>query len=189
MIGRQQKPAWTCLMYSNAARPKAYIIMWLMMNQKLSTVDRLVRQGLEVDKTCVLCKKADETTEHLFPQCQFARMLWESLMRMLKHRGSVPMAKDQFQQWCVQHGKAKRSAAQMFKTVITDSIYGLWIERNNRIFEKKSRKEESIVKEIACVSQNSYCQFKDVFELIILAQYRDGVVCFSMKFEATVLVA
>ena len=139
-------------MYSNAARPKAYIIMWLMMNQKLSTVDRLVRWGLEVDKTCVLCKKADETNEHLFLQCQFARKLWESLMRMLKHRGSVPMAWDQFQQWCVQHGKGKRSAAQMFKTVITEGIYGLWIERNNRIFEKKSSKEESIAKEIACVT-------------------------------------
>ena len=40
----------------------------------------------------------------------------------------------------------------MFKTVITEGIYGLWIERNNRIFEKKSRLEESIVKEIACVT-------------------------------------
>ena len=95
----------------------------------------------------MLCKKADETTEHLFPQCQFARMLWESLMRMLKHRGSIPMAWDQFQHWCVQHGKGKRSAAQMFKTVITEGIYGLWIERNNRIIEKKSSKEESIAKE------------------------------------------
>ena len=76
MTGRQQKPAWTCLMYSNAARPKAYIIMWLMMNQKLSTVDRLVRWGLEIEKTCVLCKNVDETKEHLFLQCQFARKLW-----------------------------------------------------------------------------------------------------------------
>ncbi|TMW80230.1 hypothetical protein EJD97_022458, partial [Solanum chilense] len=43
MKGIQQRPAWTCLMYSNAARPKAYITMWIMMNQKLSTVDRLTQ--------------------------------------------------------------------------------------------------------------------------------------------------
>ena len=73
-------------------------------------------------------------------------------MRMLKHRGSVAMAWEQFQQWCVQNGKGKRSTAQMFKTVIIEGIYGLWIERNNRIFEKKSSKEESIAKEIACVT-------------------------------------
>ena len=69
---------------------------------------------------------------------------------MLKHRGSVAMAWEQFQQWRVQHRKGKRSATQRFKTVITEGIYGLWIERNNRIFEKKSRKEESIVTDCLC---------------------------------------
>ena len=54
MKGMQQRPAWTCLMYSNAARPKAYITMWIMMNQKLSTVDRLTQWGIEVNKVCVL---------------------------------------------------------------------------------------------------------------------------------------
>ena len=152
MTRRQPKPAWTCFMYRNAARPKAYNIMWMMMNQKLSTVDRLTRWGLEVDKTCVLCKNADETIEHLFLQCQFARKLWEKVLRMLEHQGTIPMVWEQFQQWFVQNGKGKRATEQVFKTMITEGIYGLWIERNNRIFEKKSRKEESIVKEIACVS-------------------------------------
>ena len=139
-------------MYSNAVRPKAYNIMWMMMNQKLSTVDRLTRWGLEVDKTCVLCKNADETIEHLFLQCQFAGKLWEKVLRMLEHQGTIPIVWEQFQQWCVQNGKGKRATTQVFKTVITEGIYGLWIERNNRIFEKKSSKEESIVKEIACVT-------------------------------------
>ena len=90
--------------------------------------------------------------EHLFLQCQFARKLWEKVLRMLEHQGTIPMVWEQFQQWCVKNGKGKRATAQMFKTLITEGIYGLWIERNNRIFEKKSRKEESIVKEIACVT-------------------------------------
>ena len=36
----------------------------------------------------------------------------------------------------------------MFKTVLTEGIHGLWIERNNRIFVHKSKKEENIAKEI-----------------------------------------
>ena len=36
--------------------------------------------------------------------------------------------------------------------MLTEGIYGLWIERNNRIFEHKSKKEESIAKEIAYVT-------------------------------------
>ncbi|TMW80981.1 hypothetical protein EJD97_013071, partial [Solanum chilense] len=57
MKGMKQRPAWTCFMYSNAARPKAYITMWIMMNQNLSTVDRLAQWGIEVDKVSI-CKEA-----------------------------------------------------------------------------------------------------------------------------------
>ena len=56
MMGEQQKPIWTCLMFNNAARPKAYFTMWIMINQRLVTVDRLAKWGVEVEKTCVLCK-------------------------------------------------------------------------------------------------------------------------------------
>ena len=41
MKGEQQRPIWTCLMFNNAARPKAYFTMWIMINQRLVTVDRL----------------------------------------------------------------------------------------------------------------------------------------------------
>ena len=55
MMGEQQKTISTCLMFNNAARPKAYFKMWIMMNQRLVTVDRLAKWGVEVEKTCVLC--------------------------------------------------------------------------------------------------------------------------------------
>ena len=54
MKGEQQKPVWTCLMFNNVARPKAYFTMWIMMNQRLVTVDRLAKWEVEVEKTCVL---------------------------------------------------------------------------------------------------------------------------------------
>ncbi|XP_004229148.1 uncharacterized protein [Solanum lycopersicum] len=148
----KQRPAWTCLMYRNAARPKAYIIMWIMMHQKLSTVDKLVQWGIEVDKECVLCKNAEESAEHLFLQCQFARKVWKRILGSIDHRSTAPMVWEQFQQWCIQNGKGKRATTQRFKTVLTEGIYGLWIERNNRMFEHKSKKEESIAKEIVCVT-------------------------------------
>ena len=141
MKGVKQRPVWTCLMYSNATRSKAYITMWIMMNQKLATVDRLTQWGIVVDKRCVLCKNTEESIEHLFLQCQFARKLWERLLGWIDQQITVPLAWEQFPQWCTQHGKRKSSAAQMFKIVLTEGIYGLWIERNNRIFEHKSKKK------------------------------------------------
>ncbi|XP_015075532.1 uncharacterized protein LOC107019626 [Solanum pennellii] len=123
MKGEQQRPAWTCLMFNDAARPKAYFTIWILMNQKLATVDRLTQWGVVVDKICVLSKNAEESIEHLFLQCQFARKLWERLLGWIDQQIVVPMAWEQFLQWCIQHGKEKSSAAQLFKTVMTEGVW------------------------------------------------------------------
>ena len=67
-----------------------------MMNQKLATVDRLTRWEVIVDKVCVLCKNTEESIEHLFLQCQFARMLWERLLGLIDQQVTVPLAWKQF---------------------------------------------------------------------------------------------
>lgn len=40
MIGEQPRVEWKSLMFKNAARPKAYFIMWLIPHKRLATVDR-----------------------------------------------------------------------------------------------------------------------------------------------------
>ena len=91
MKGEQQRPIWNCLMFNNDARPKTYFTMWIMMNQRLVTVDRLAQWGVEVEKTCVLCKNDDETAEHLFIQCNFARRIWGRLLRWVGKQTTIPM--------------------------------------------------------------------------------------------------
>jgi len=55
----------------------------------------------------------------------------------------------QFIQWCTKHGKGKTKPTQIFKFILAEGVYGVWIERNNRIFEKKSKTEENVAKKIA----------------------------------------
>lgn len=54
-------------MFGNAARPKAYIIMWIALHQRLAIVDRLAEWGVKVNKECTLCQETEETIEH--PMC------------------------------------------------------------------------------------------------------------------------
>ena len=84
----------------------------------------------------------------MFIQCNYARRIWERLLSSIERQTQVPMTWEQFVQWSIMHGKGKRSAAQLFKTMLAEGIYGLWMERNSRIFEHKSKSEEQIVKEI-----------------------------------------
>uniref|UniRef100_A0A3Q7I408 Reverse transcriptase zinc-binding domain-containing protein n=1 Tax=Solanum lycopersicum TaxID=4081 RepID=A0A3Q7I408_SOLLC len=41
--GEQTKPKWKCLMFKNAASPKAIFTLWILLNKKLETVDRLAK--------------------------------------------------------------------------------------------------------------------------------------------------
>ena len=96
MKGEQQKPVWRCLMFNNVARPKAYFTMWIMLNQRLVTVDRLAQWGIEVEKICVMCKNEEETAEHLLLQCDYARRIWERLLSSMKKQTEVPLTWEQF---------------------------------------------------------------------------------------------
>ena len=110
MKGDQQRPALTCIMFNNVARPKAYFTMWIMMNQRLATVDRLAQWGVVVEKICVLCKNADENVEHMFMQCNFARRTWGRLLNWIGQQSNVPMTWEQFLQWCfnMEKGRAQQ---------------------------------------------------------------------------------
>ncbi|XP_069143464.1 uncharacterized protein [Solanum lycopersicum] len=94
MKGEQQKPEWNNLMFNNAARPKSYFTMWIMLNQRLMTVDRLAQWGIEVEKICVMCKREEETAEHLFIQWKrsaakmFKTVLAEGVYGLWKERNS-----------------------------------------------------------------------------------------------------
>ncbi|XP_004253222.1 uncharacterized protein [Solanum lycopersicum] len=113
---------------------------------KANNSGQIAQWGVIVEKTCVLCKNDDENAEHLFMQCNFARRMW------IEQQGNVPVTWEQFKKWCILHGKGKSSASQMFKIILAEGIYGLWMERNRRIFEHKSKNEDQIVKEIAYVT-------------------------------------
>ena len=77
------RPEWRCLMFKNAARPKAYFTLWIMLNRKLAIVDMLAKWGMVLDKTCVLCKSANESIDHMFIQCHYAKKVWEKLLSLI----------------------------------------------------------------------------------------------------------
>nr|XP_004240331.1 uncharacterized protein LOC101255200 [Solanum lycopersicum] len=123
--GEKTKPEWRCLMNKNAARPKATFTLWILLNRKLATVDRLAKWGMALDKTCVLCKSADESIDHMFIQCQYAGEVWERLLRWIDNHSNRPRTWTQFIQWSIQNGKGKTTRAELFKRILVEGVYGL----------------------------------------------------------------
>ncbi|XP_015072478.1 uncharacterized protein LOC107016558 [Solanum pennellii] len=136
----------------NAARPKAIFTLWIRLNRKLATVDRLAKWGLVHDTTCVLCKNVDESLDHMFLQCHYAGEVWERVLTWAGIHNNRPKTWAQFMQWSIQHGKGKTTKAQLFKMILVEGVYAVWNERNKRIFEDKKCLIDEVVKNIAYVT-------------------------------------
>lgn len=51
--------------------PKCAFIIWLLMYQRLHTLDRLAKWGLNVDRKCRMCEVQEESHQHLFLDYSF----------------------------------------------------------------------------------------------------------------------
>ncbi|XP_010322072.1 uncharacterized protein [Solanum lycopersicum] len=150
--GEQTKPEWRCLMFKNAARPKAIFTLRILLNRKLATVNRLSKWGMTHNKTCVLCKNVDENMDHMFLQCHYAGEVWERVFTWASIHNNRPKTCAHFIQWSNQHGKGKTTKAQLFKLILAEGVHAVWNERNKRIFEDKKCLIDEVVKKIAHVT-------------------------------------
>ncbi|XP_059310635.1 uncharacterized protein LOC132061986 [Lycium ferocissimum] len=118
--------------------PKWIFILRLAAHERLYTRDRLVKWGLTKNPDCPLCQTGLETIGHLFFQCTYSATVWREL---LKWQGiqRLPMEWTRELQWANEHAKGRNNKAEVYRMVMAASVYHLWIERNNRIFQQKTR--------------------------------------------------
>lgn len=69
LIGHHDKPSWRHLLYCNIASPRAKFIMWLAMQGRLYTMDRVCKWQSDADSRCCLCNGNVENVQHLFFEC------------------------------------------------------------------------------------------------------------------------
>lgn len=76
---RVNKPfcSWAKGIWISQATPKYAFIAWLASLDRLSTLDRVAKWSRGLDETCVLCKSAKETKDHLFFEYAYSAQIWE----------------------------------------------------------------------------------------------------------------
>ena len=78
--------------------------------------------------------------------------VWKRHLKWIDNQSSRPRTWTQFIQWSIQNGKGKTTRVQLFKIILVEGVYGMWNERNKRIFEGKSCLIDEEVKKIAYVT-------------------------------------
>jgi len=75
---------WTKVIWRACSPPSHSFVFWRMMLSKLPTDDNLQMRGCTIVSICVLCFKHEETSSHLFLECEFAVLNWKWLGAKLR---------------------------------------------------------------------------------------------------------
>lgn len=106
-----------------------------------------MRWHINVDPTCVLCKREVETLKHLFFQCDYSREVWKLTLDNL---GFIPFgynledAMKTNDKCCTK----KTPKAKLYTMCLTEAGYGIWIERNNKVFNDTCKPVAMLYREI-----------------------------------------
>ncbi|XP_057823289.2 uncharacterized protein LOC131035575 [Cryptomeria japonica] len=87
----EERKEWpTKLMWSSPILPKAGVFACLALKKRILTGERLRRLGFLGPFRCIMCKKAEESLDHLLLQCEEAQMVWSFLLGKLGWMAPLP---------------------------------------------------------------------------------------------------
>ena len=107
-----------------------------MLHNGLPTRMELFRRQIIVSPKCVMCDQEDEMLDNLFLKCPFARALWFTLPQNIRS-DAIPSVR----QWLITVlKKCKAGNGQEDKVLkdISATLWVIWTNRNNVIFENKT---------------------------------------------------
>ncbi|KAL4291690.1 hypothetical protein GQ457_14G009900 [Hibiscus cannabinus] len=140
----RDRVVWHKLVWFAQHVPKHAIISWLAFLNRLATRDRLMRMGVVNENCCIFCA-AEESRNHLFFECVFAREVWRGVLTMCLLNRDV-LDWDAEIEWAIGFMKGNSLLTFILKLSLSASIYLIWEERNRRCFTGVAHTVEDILR-------------------------------------------
>ncbi|XP_020249444.1 uncharacterized protein LOC109826834 [Asparagus officinalis] len=161
---------WYNTVWGKLNYPKHTFVLWLAVQNRLLTHDRLMRRGTINSNICLLCAgTASETRNHLFFDCPFSREVWLAIMDWLRMTWQS-CEWELLMNWFYTRQRGNGFKTNVRRLALAATVYRLWIERNNRFFQKGVTGAAHLVKnikfDILTICLNSS----------ILDEYRDWII-------------
>ncbi|GJW28226.1 putative gag-pol polyprotein [Tanacetum coccineum] len=140
------------------------IHLWLVVQQKLKTQDRL-RQwdvGPSIDLNLLRCPLSDlvpDSHDHLFFECSFSTYVW-SKVRVLCKMDVISPRLINVIAFIILISKGKTIVSILSRIVVAATSYYIWLERNGRLFKKKTSSPDHIVQVILSMVRLKLVTFK-----------------------------
>ena len=152
---------WHDIVWFKNAVPRHAFLLWVAIQRKLSTQDRLHRFGIHGPNRCSLCLCNNEDHNHLFFECSFAKALWWNVC----DRCDIPRMTKSLDEWIrlatvSWHGKSFVNFSR--KLGFAATVYCIWQERNARIFADVSKASNLVFDQIECIIRDKLVLMRNV---------------------------
>ncbi|XP_021855349.2 uncharacterized protein [Spinacia oleracea] len=146
MIEGGMKVQWSHYIWNRLTVPKHRFILWLAIQGKLKTKDRLHQYGIGTDDLCSICGRETESSIHLFFDCCFSDDCKKAVLTWVGIPGGdlglFPLLR-----------KAERYTKGDFRrkvmyTVIAGLVYHVWKARNESVWLLKTPTVNQVVKNV-----------------------------------------
>ncbi|GJU64196.1 reverse transcriptase zinc-binding domain-containing protein [Tanacetum coccineum] len=139
---QKEEVTWSRLVWFSQNIPKHAFVLWMAIQNKLTTQDKIKSWGSFDMMMCPLCQQDMDSHQHLFFQCAYAEQFWKFAMsRMGVQIGQMDWKMIISHMSSLYCGNSIDSVIR--RVGFAACVYLIWQERNCRIFrdEKRSIKE------------------------------------------------
>ncbi|KAG5396870.1 hypothetical protein IGI04_018684 [Brassica rapa subsp. trilocularis] len=150
--------SWSSSIWFSQGIPRYAFIVWLAVQNKLATGDRLRKWGIQ--QGCVLCGERDETRDHLFFVCLYSYTVWDRLASRLVGRRINPDWQDMLR--FIQTGATNRTDQILIRLVFQAVVFSVWRERNGCRHQQSLQGTEQMIKAIHKGVKNMICSLRSV---------------------------
>lgn len=141
------KVTWKHLVLHPKIHPRYKFILWLAVQKRLATVERLQKFGINVPPDCAFCGQHLETFSHLFFECDVTRRTWRRLLQWMRYNRQIQDWENEVK-WMSQAARRRGGQAEMTSCLFAMTMHKVWQARNFIRFQQKPFLSEVIIKDI-----------------------------------------
>jgi ribonuclease HI len=138
--------------------PKQLHLLWRIIHKAIPTKINLLTKGILCDTICPMCNKEPETINHIFLQCEWARLVWFGSPITIS---TTNIQTNSFSDWIIY---MVNNSSPKCMQIISAITYSIWLARNNQIYQGKNTPADEAVNK-ALKNLNEYCTHRVEYRL------------------------
>jgi hypothetical protein len=140
---------------------KVKFFLWLILQNRLWTGQRLQDRGWPHNDKCALCNLILEDANHLVLACPYALEVWQGFVTTHNTVTSIAQRSTTIAGWWKKIARFRKNKTKKeLTTIAVYTIWHLWKERNRRIFEDCSCSPTGLLAQIRADVQNVTLAFR-----------------------------